>query len=285
MHVHLRQPGQEHKETIATGCRAAAWGGFSAVCCMPNTTPVNDSEAVTSQILQEARRVGLARVYPVAAISRGLAGQTLCDFKALKQAGGIGVSDDGNPVINSRLMRSALEKAEEFKLVVISHCEDLSLAANGVMNEGAVSRKLGYAGIPNASESVMVMRDIALSELTGAAVHIAHVSSRESVRAIRHAKARGVRVSAETAPHYFTLTDAAVLDCGTNAKMNPPLRSQADCEAICEGLADGTIDAIVTDHAPHSSKEKDVEFAGSMRYHLLSKKYAVDFPVQILFQK
>lgn len=263
MHVHLRQPGQEHKETIATGCRAAVWGGFSAVCCMPNTSPVNDTEAVTGQILQEALRVGLARVYPVAAISRGLAGQTLCDFKALKQAGAIGVSDDGHPVMDSRLMRGALEKAEELKLVVISHCEDLSLAADGVMNEGAVSRKLGYAGIPNASESVMVMRDIALSELTGAAVHIAHVSARESVRAIRHAKARGVRVSAETAPHYFTLTDAAVVDCGTNAKMNPPLRSQADCEAICEGLADGTIDAIVTDHAPHSIKEKDVEFASA----------------------
>ncbi len=263
MHVHLRQPGQAHKETIESGCRAAAWGGFSAVCCMANTNPVNDSKAVTEHILQEAVQVGLARVYPVAAISKGLTGQTLCDFKALKQAGGIGVSDDGNPVMNSRLMRRALQRAKDFKLTVISHCEDLSLAADGVMNEGSVARKLGYAGIPNASESVMVMRDIALSELTGAAVHIAHVSSRESVRAIRNAKARGVRVTAETAPHYFTLTDQAVADCGTNAKMNPPLRSQRDCEAICEGLADGTIDAIVTDHAPHSSQEKDVEFASA----------------------
>jgi dihydroorotase len=263
MHVHLRQPGQEHKETIETGCRAAVWGGFSAVCCMPNTSPVNDSRAVTEQILQEALQVGLARVYPVTAISNGLAGQTLCDFKSLKQAGSIGVSDDGHPVMNSRLMRSALERAKDFNLVVISHCEDLSLAADGVMNEGSVSRTLGYTGIPNASESVMVMRDIALSELTGAAVHIAHVSTRESVRAIRDAKARDVRVTAETAPHYFTLTDQAVADCGTNAKMNPPLRSQRDCEAICEGLADGTIDAIVTDHAPHSSSEKETEFASA----------------------
>jgi dihydroorotase len=263
MHVHLRQPGQEHKETIETGCRAAVWGGFCAVCCMPNTNPVNDSRAVTEYILQEAAQVGLARVYPVAAISKGLAGQIICDFKELKQAGGIGVSDDGNPVMNSQLMRSALQRAKDLNLTVISHCEDLSLVADGVMNEGSVSSKLGFAGIPNASESVMVMRDIALSELTGAAVHIAHVSTRESVRAIRDAKARGVRVTAETAPHYFTLTDQAVADCGTNAKMNPPLRSQKDCEAICEGLADGTIDAIVTDHAPHSSKEKDVKFASA----------------------
>jgi dihydroorotase len=261
MHVHLRQPGQEHKETIETGCRAAAWGGFCAVCCMPNTSPVNDSQSVTEHILRESSQVGLARVYPVAAISKGLAGESLADFDALKNAGGIGVSDDGNPVMNSRLMRQALEKARDLELTVISHCEDLNLASDGVMNEGSVAGKLGYAGIPNSSETIMVLRDIALSESSEAAVHIAHVSTRESVRAIRQAKSRGVRVTAETAPHYFTLTDQAVAECGTNAKMNPPLRSQKDCDAVCEGLADGTIDAIVTDHAPHSVKEKALPFA------------------------
>jgi len=263
MHVHLRQPGQAHKETIETGCRAAAWGGFTAVCCMPNTTPANDSRKITAQILEKAAQADLIRVYPVAAVSKGLAGHTLCDFKELKNAGAIGVSDDGNPVVDSRLMRSALESAQENQLTVISHCEDISLAGGGVMNEGLVSQTLGYAGIPNASESIMVLRDIALAELTDAAVHIAHVSTRESVRAIREAKARGVKVTAETAPHYFTLTDNAVADCGTLAKMNPPLRSQLDCEAVCEGLADGTLDVIATDHAPHSRKEKDVDFAAA----------------------
>jgi dihydroorotase len=263
MHVHLRQPGQTHKETIETGCRAAAWGGFTAVCCMPNTNPVNDSRKITEHILEKAALSDLIRVYPVAAVSKGLAGHTLCDFEELKNAGAIGVSDDGNPVVDSCLMRSALESAKENQLTVISHCEDISLAGGGLMNEGTVSKSLGYAGIPNASESIMILRDIALAELTDAAVHIAHVSTRESVRAIREAKARGVKVTAETAPHYFTLTDNAVADCGTLAKMNPPLRSQLDCEAICEGLADGTLDAIATDHAPHSSKEKDVDFAAA----------------------
>jgi dihydroorotase len=263
MHVHLRQPGHEHKETIESGCRAAAWGGFSAVCCMPNTNPVNDSRKITEFILAKAFQADLVRVYPIAAISKGLEGKTLCDFAELKKAGAIAVSDDGNPVMSSRLMRDALENAEECNLRVISHCEDLGLAADGVMNTGAVSRKLGYVGIPNASESVMVLRDIALSELIGAPVHIAHVSTRESVRAIRDAKARGVKVTAETAPHYFMLTEKAVADCGTHAKMNPPLRSEHDREAICMGLADGTIDVIVTDHAPHSSNEKDIDFSAA----------------------
>ena len=260
MHVHLREPGHEYKETIESGCRAAAWGGFSAVCCMPNTDPVNDSRQVTEYIRNRAEKLQLVRVFPVAAISYGIKGQSLCDYDALKQAGAVAVSDDGNPVMNSRIMRKAMEAARDAGLKVISHCEDVSLAANGAMHEGEVAAKLGYPGIPSASESIMVLRDIALSELTGAPVHIAHVSAADSVRAIRDAKDRGIPVTAETAPHYFSITAEAVSTSGSHAKMNPPLRTRADREAICEGLADGTLDAIATDHAPHSSKEKDVPF-------------------------
>ncbi len=263
MHVHLREPGDEHKETIESGCRSAAWGGFSAVCCMPNTSPVNDSRQITEYIRAKASQLNRVRIYPVAAVSKGIEGKIRCDFNELKEAGAVAVSDDGHPVMDSHMMRRALEAARDLNLMVISHCEDISLAAGGAMHEGAVAKKLGYGGIPSASESIMVLRDIALCELTAAPVHIAHVSSLESVRAIRDAKARGIRVSAETAPHYFTLTENAVNDSGTHAKMNPPLRTEADREAICEGLADGTIDAIATDHAPHSQKEKDVAFASA----------------------
>lgn len=263
MHVHLREPGHEYKETIESGCRSAARGGFSAVCCMPNTNPVNDSRQVTDYIRARADQLNLVRVFPVAAISKGIEGKILCDYEELKQAGAVAVSDDGNPVMNSRMMRRAMEAARDMDLKVISHCEDISLAADGAMHEGAVAKKLGYPGIPSASESIMVLRDIALSELTRAPVHIAHVSAAESVRAIRDAKARGISVTAETAPHYFTITEEAVNESGTHAKMNPPLRSEADREAIREGLADGTIDAIATDHAPHSSKEKDVAFGSA----------------------
>ena len=260
MHVHLREPGHEYKETIETGCLAAAFGGFTAVCTMPNTSPVNDCRQVTEYILKKAQAADTVRVYPVAAISQGLKGDGLCEYGELKEAGVIALSDDGNPVMNSQLMRRALEYAKGFGLLVISHCEDLDLAAGGVMNEGAVATRMGLAGIPNAVESIMVMRDIALSELTGAPIHIAHVSTMESVRAIRDAKTRGVHVTAETAPHYFTLTEESVKEYNTNAKMNPPLRSNHDREAVCQGLADGTIDVIATDHAPHSSIEKEVEF-------------------------
>lgn len=260
MHVHLREPGYEYKETIETGCRAAAWGGFTAVCCMPNTNPVIDDPQVIDYVVEKAVQAKFARVYPVAAISKGLGGTEPCKFAELKEAGAIGISDDGNPVMDSRLMRRALEAAKELNLRVISHCEDLNLAAGGDMNEGPVATQLGYTGIPNASESIMVLRDIALCELTGAGVHIAHVSTAESVQAIRDAKNRGIEVSAETAPHYFTLTDSAVKEYGTLAKMNPPLRSERDRLAIREGLADGTIDAIATDHAPHSVEEKAVKF-------------------------
>jgi dihydroorotase len=260
MHVHLREPGHEHKETIETGSRAAAWGGFTAVCAMPNTQPVNDNCEITEFILSKAIRANFVRVYPVGAISVGLEGRQLCEFEQLKSCGVLAVSDDGNPVMDDRLMQNALVAAERHHLPVISHCEDLNLAAGGVMNAGPIASELKLAGISNASESVMVERDIALSEFTGAPVHIAHVSTAESVRAIREAKSRDLPVTAETAPHYFMLTDEAVRQWGTHAKMNPPLRSAEDREAVRVGLADGTIDVIATDHAPHASREKAVEF-------------------------
>ena len=260
MHVHLREPGHEHKETIETGARAAAWGGFTAVCAMPNTAPVNDRCTVTEFIINRASQANFARVYPVGAISIGLKGRDICAFEQLKSCGVVAVSDDGNPVMDDRLMREALTAAAALDLPVISHCEDLKLAADGVMNAGPVASELKLAGISNASESAMVERDIALSDLTGAPVHIAHVSTAESVQALREAKTRGVPVTAETAPHYFLLTDAAVKEWGTHAKMNPPLRSENDRAAIRQGLADGTIDVIATDHAPHSDREKAVAF-------------------------
>jgi len=260
MHVHLRDPGYEYKETIETGGSAAAFGGFTAICCMPNTNPVNDCRQVTEYIVKKAVKADTVRVYPVAAISKGLKGDSLSEYGELKDAGAIAVSDDGNPVMNSQLMRRALEYSSGFNLLVISHCEDLDLVSGGAMNEGAVATKLGLSGIPNAAESIMVLRDIALCELTGVPVHIAHVSTKESVRAIRDAKKRGVPVTAETAPHYFSLTDASIKNYNTNYKMNPPLRTEQDREAVCQGLVDGTIDVIATDHAPHSIIEKAVEF-------------------------
>ncbi|MBF0118219.1 MAG: dihydroorotase [Desulfobacterales bacterium] len=260
MHVHLREPGFEYKETIETGVISASYSGFTAVCAMPNTSPINDNRTITEYIVNKSNIAQKTKVYPVAAISKGSNGESLCEYGDLKDAGAIAISDDGRPVKNSQLMRRALEYAKIFDLLVISHAEELDLVGNGVMNEGFVATKLGLAGIPNASESIMVMRDIALSELTGGRLHIAHVSTKESVNAIRDAKKRGIPVTAETAPHYFNLTDEAVLQYNTNAKVNPPLRSQNDVEAVLEGLSDGTIDVIATDHAPHSSVEKDVEF-------------------------
>lgn len=259
MHVHLRDPGQEYKETIATGVQAAAAGGFTAVCCMPNTKPVNDNRQITEYIVKTAAALQSVAVYPVGAISRGLKGAELSDYFELKEAGALAVSDDGMPVVDSHLMRRALEYARAAGLRVISHCEDPGLAG-GVMNEGETATRLGLSGIPNACETIMVLRDIALSELTGIPVHIAHVSARESVQAIRDAKARKVPVTAETAPHYFTLTDAAVAQYDTHAKMNPPLRTAADRDAVRKGLADGTLDAIASDHAPHAVLEKEVAF-------------------------
>ena len=261
MHVHLREPGFEYKETIASGCLAAARGGFTAVCSMPNTEPVNDRAEVCRFILAQAAKSGVGvRVFPIGAISRESAGEDLSEYGELKQAGAVAVSDDGHPVSNGLLMRRALEYAKGFDLPVISHCEVMDLVAGGVMNEGLTATRLGLAGIPNAAESVMVQRDIALCELTGGRLHIAHVSARESVWAIREAKRRGVSVTAETAPHFLTLTDEAVGQYDTNAKVNPPLRSTADREAVCEALGDGTIDVIASDHATHSVLEKEVEF-------------------------
>ncbi len=260
MHVHFREPGFEHKETVASGCRAAVAGGFTAVCAMPNTNPVNDSPEITTYMIEKAREAGLARVYPAGAITVGLKGRTNCDYNALKAAGVVALTDDGCPVETDGVMQSALEAAGKVGLPIISHSEEMSLVGNGTMNQGPVALRLGWEGIPNAAESVMVEREIALSEKTGARMHIAHVSTAESVSAIRKAKQRGVPVSAETAPHYFTLTDEAVETCGTNAKMNPPLRSENDREAILRGLADNTLDVIATDHAPHSVTEKELPF-------------------------
>ncbi len=260
MHVHLREPGEEYKETIATGTRAASAGGFTAVACMPNTRPVNDEAAVTRLIMEIAENHGSARVYPVGAISRGSQGEELAEYGEMKAAGIRAVSDDGLPVRDSQLMRRALEYAAGHDLLVISHSEERALSRGGSMNEGALSTRLGLRGIPTAAESIMVYRELALAELTGQRIHIAHVSAASAIDLIRQAKARGVRVTAETAPHYFTLTEAAVDGYNTSAKMSPPLRSEADREAVRQALADGTFDVIATDHAPHSVLEKEVEF-------------------------
>jgi dihydroorotase len=260
MHVHLREPGEEYKETILSGTGAAVAGGFTAVAAMPNTRPVNDNAAVTRFILEAAQAAGLARVYPVGAISMGSAGLSLSEYGDQKAAGAVAFSDDGHPVMNPMLMRRALEYARTFKVPLIAHEEDLDLRANGVMHEGRVSLELGLRGIPAAAEETMIFRDLALVQLTGGRLHIAHVSAFGSVALIRTAKAAGLTVTAETAPHYFSLTDEAVRGYDTFAKVNPPLRTAVDVAAIKEGLADGTLDAIACDHAPHTSLEKDLEF-------------------------
>jgi dihydroorotase len=260
MHTHLREPGFEYRETIQTGCEAATAGGFTALACMPNTNPVNDNHSVTESIIRKARECDLCHVYPIAAISRGSEGAMLAEFWDLKDAGAVAFSDDGKPVMNAALMRRALEYAASLDMPVISHCEDLHLTAGGVMNEGFVATELGLQGIPSVAEEVMAARDILIAEFTGAAVHIAHVSTAGSVRLIREAKVRGICVTAETAPHYFTLTDEAVREFDVNAKVNPPLRGIEDVTAVKEGLRDGTIDVIASDHAPHAVTDKDVEF-------------------------
>ncbi|OPY18918.1 MAG: Dihydroorotase [Syntrophus sp. PtaB.Bin075] len=260
MHTHLREPGYEYKETIRSGSDAAAVGGFTSIACMPNTLPVNDNRTVTEYILKRAKECDTVHVYPVAAVSRNSEGKILAEFGDLKEAGAIAFSDDGKPVMNSILMRRALEYASSLDRIIISHCEDLNLSAGGLMNEGKISTELGLPGIPTLAEDVMVARDLLLAEFSGAALHIAHVSSAGAVRMIRDAKKRGVRVTAETTPHYFTLTDEAVTNFNTNTKVSPPLRSREDLQAVREGLRDGTLDAIVTDHAPHALTDKEVEF-------------------------
>jgi dihydroorotase len=259
IHVHLREPGEEHKETIATGTRAAAAGGFAAVASMANTQPVNDTRAVTDYILAEARARGVVRVYPIGAVTRGLGGGELAELGELAEAGCVAYSDDGRPVMNSALLRRALEYAQAFGRPIISHAEDTALSEGGVMHEGFVSTDLGLRGIPAAAEEIMVARDVALAELTGTPIHIAHVSTAAAVRLLRDAKARGVPVTGEVTPHHLLLTDEALRAYDTRAKMAPPLRSKRDVEACREALADGTLDAIATDHAPHALTDKEVE--------------------------
>ncbi len=260
MHTHLREPGFEHKETISTGTLAALRGGFTTVCAMPNTNPVNDNAGITEFILSKAQAAGNARVLPIGAITKGQKGEELAEFYMMKKAGCVAFSDDGKPVANPLVMRRALEYARGAGALIISHAEDPLLSEKGVMNEGALSVSMGMKGIPSVSEEIAIYRDIALAEFTGGRLHVAHVSTEGSVRIIRQAKERGVAVTAETCPHYFTITEEAVAGYNTNAKVNPPLRRKKDVEAIIEGLRDGTIDVIATDHAPHSLEEKTREF-------------------------
>ena len=263
IHVHLREPGQEHKETIATGAAAAVAGGFTAVACMPNTDPVNDHAGITQFILKKAAEANLARVYPIGAVSIGSKGDQLAELGEQKAAGCVAFSDDGRPVATALLMRRALEYAGMLGLPIVEHCEDPSLKGDGVAHEGFYASVLGLRGIPGVAESLMVERDVSLAELTGAHVHICHMSARQSLRAVRAGKERGVQVTCEVAPHHFTLTDEALdgpVKYDTNLKMNPPLRDAADRDAMLEGIADGSVDVIATDHAPHHADEKMVEF-------------------------
>jgi dihydroorotase len=261
VHCHLREPGREDVETIATGARAAAAGGFTAVCAMPNTDPVTDNQAAVGFIVRQAQRAAAARVYPIGAISVGQDGKVLAEFGEMVGAGAVAVSDDGRPVASAQLMRTALEYARTFKIPVIDHCEEPTLSAGGTMNEGIVSAQLGLKGIPPEAEEIMVIRDILLARLTGGHVHLAHMSTRGSVELVRWGKERGIRVTAEVCPHHLSLTEESVRGYETNAKMNPPLRTAKDVEALREAVKDGTIDVIATDHAPHHYDEKEREFA------------------------
>ena len=260
IHVHLRDPGLEYKEDIASGTLSAVTGGFTSIACMPNTKPVNDNLSVTNYILNKVKQEGHCRVFPIASISKGLQGESMTEMGELKEAGVYGVSDDGKPVGNAQLMRRAMEYAKPFGLTIVTHAEDLELVGSGVMNEGPVATELGLKGIPWVAEDAATAREIMLAEFTGARLHVAHVSTKGSIDLVRQAKQRGVNVTCEATPHHFTLTDEAVRGYKTNAKMNPPLRSAADREAVRQGIADGTVDAIATDHAPHHIDEKNVEF-------------------------
>lgn len=260
MHTHLREPGFEHAETIESGSRAAAAGGFTSICAMPNTQPVNDSATVTSYIVERARRHAVVNVFPIGAITRQSAGNELAAIGSMKQAGIVAISDDGMPVMNARLMRRAMEMARSFDLPVIDHCEDLHLSAGGDMHEGLRSMKLGLRGIPACSEDVVVARDILLAEVTGCRFHVAHISSRRSIAMVKHAKALGLPVTAEVCPHHFSLSDEDMIPYDSNYKMKPPLRSRADVAAAIEGVVSGAIDAVATDHAPHAGSEKMQEF-------------------------
>ncbi|HOO12524.1 MAG TPA: dihydroorotase, partial [Bacillota bacterium] len=261
MHVHLREPGFEHKETIESGTKSAAAGGFTTVACMPNTNPVIDSPAMVEYIYLKAEKEGCVKVKPIAAITKGQRGEELSAIGELVRYGAAAFSDDGNPVSNSNLMRRAMEYASMWDALIISHCEDADLSRDGVMNEGEISTMLGMRGIPSVAEDVMVAREIALARYTGCRVHIAHISTKASVEMVRRAKAEGIKISAEAAPHHFSLTDSAVDGYSSMTKVNPPLRSEEDVEAVIGGLRDGTIDAIATDHAPHHRDDKEVEYS------------------------
>jgi dihydroorotase len=260
VHVHLREPGREDAETVETGARAAAAGGFTSVCAMPNTDPVTDNQAAVGFIVKQAAAARAARVYPIGAISVGQKGEQLAEFGEMVHAGAVAVSDDGHPVESSHLMRTALEYALSFGIPVVEHCEDPALAKNGVMHAGVVATRLGLRGIPGAAEDIMVARNVLLGELTGGHIHLCHISTQRSVELIRWGKERGVNVTAEATPHHFALTHEACDDYDTNAKMNPPLRAASDVEAVRTGLKDGTLDAVVTDHAPHHYEAKDRDF-------------------------
>jgi dihydroorotase len=294
LHVHLREPGHEHKETIATGARAAAAGGFTAVCAMPNTDPPTDDPASVGYVRAAGLRAGAARVYPVGAVSVGQKGERLTEIGEMIHAGAVAITDDGRPVATAGLMRLALEYARTFDIPVASHCEDLTLARGGSMNEGIVSTRLGLTGIPNAAEDVCIARDLLLAELTGGRLHVQHVSTRAGVAMIRAAKERGIQVTAEATPHHFTLTDAAVESYRTDAKVNPPLREAADRDAVIAGVADGTLDVIATDHAPHHYDEKEqafddapfglvgLETALGLAITELVEKQVIDLPTLVL---
>ena len=260
LHVHLREPGNEDEETVASGARAAAAGGFTAICAMPNTDPVTDNQAAVGFIVRQSGRAGLARVHPIGAVSIGQKGERLAEFGEMVGAGAVAVSDDGKPIVSSHLMRTALEYARTFGIPVADHCEDPTLAAGGVMHEGLVATRLGLKGIPAAAEEIMVARDVLLAELTGGHVHLCHISARGSVAIIREAKERGVRVTAEATPHHLVLTDVACEEYDTHAKMNPPLRETMDVEALQGALKEGVIDCIASDHAPHAYDEKEAAF-------------------------
>jgi len=260
MHVHLREPGQEHKETIASGCAAAVAGGWTSVCPMPNTNPVNDNAAITRYMIEQAERAGLANVFPIGAITKSSDGSELAEMGEMKAAGAVAVSDDGRPVPNAGIMRRAMQYARDFDLPVIDHCEDKSLSSGGVMHEGKISLLLGLKGMPALAEDIDVVRDIILAKETGSHIHIAHVSTKGAIEAVRRAESEGINVTCEVTPHHFTLTDKAVEGYDTNTKMAPPLRSEEHLEAILAGIKDGTIDAIATDHAPHHADEKALEY-------------------------
>jgi dihydroorotase len=281
MHVHLREPGIEHAETIETGSRAAAAGGFTSICCMPNTQPVNDNPTVTRYIVEQARHAAAVNVFPIGAITKNSAGEDLAAIGSMKQAGAVAISDDGRPVMNARVMRRAMEFARAFDLPVIDHCEDLNLSAGGDMHEGLVSTRLGLRGIPSSSEDVMVARDILLAQVTGARFHVAHLSTRTSLAMVAYAKQRGLPVTCEVSPHHFALADCQMPHYDSNYKMKPPLRDREDVNALIEGVVSGVVDAIATDHAPHPGSEKMQEFE-RCPFGILGLETAIGLTLEVL---